>query len=127
MEKRCRILALSVACVLCILIGGGSAFAVDIPEKLKDMPLYQGSTVRQAMDMTNHAMLIATVNASGDAIADFYKKAMLAKGWKVAFQAEREDMKLIHFQKDKQLFQVAIQPPKGAGETTYNLLLSAQE
>jgi len=127
MEKRWRIPALAVACALCILFGGGPALAVDVPEKLKDMPLYQGSTVRQAIDMTNHALLIATVKASGDAIADFYKKAMVAKGWKLAFQAEQEAMKLLHFQKDKMLFQVAIQPPKGAEEVTYNLMLSEQQ
>lgn len=124
MEKRWRILALAV---LCILFGCGLAFAVDVPEKLKDMPLYQGSTVRQAMDMTNHSMLIVTVKASVDAISDFYKKAMATKGWKLAFQAEQEEVKLIHFQKDKMFFQVTIQLPKGAEQTTYNLLLTEQQ
>ncbi len=127
MEKRWRILALAVACTLCILFDGCRAFAVEVPEKLRDMPLYQGSTVRQAIDMTNHAMLVATVKAGGDAIADFYKKAMAAKGWKLAFQAEQEDIKLINFQKDKMVFQVTIQLEKGAEETTYNLLWTSRE
>jgi hypothetical protein len=127
MNKRWNILALAVAFALCILFIGGPAFAVDVPEKLKDIPLYQGSTVRQAMDMTNHTMLIATVKASGSDVADFYKKAMAAKGWKLAFNAEQEEMKLLHFQKDKMVFQVTIQIPKGEEETTYNLVLTAQQ
>ena len=127
MKKRWNILALAVAFALCTLFVGGPASAVDVPEKMKDIPLYQGSTVRQAMDMTNHSMLVATVKASDSDVADFYKKAMVAKGWKLAFNAEHEDMKLLHFQKDKMVFQVTVQIPKGGEDTTYNLVLTAQQ
>ena len=84
MEKRWRIWAFAVVSTFCILFSVGPAFAVTVPDKLKDIPLYQGSTVQQAMDMENNAMLSATVKARIDAIADFYKSVMPEKGWKVA-------------------------------------------
>jgi hypothetical protein len=126
MEKRWGIWAFAVVSTFYILFSVGPAFAVTVPEKLNDIPLFQGSKVQQAMDMENHAMLSATVKAKVDAIADFYKNAMQGKGWKVAFQAEQEDMKIIQFKKDKQLLQVTIQLEKGAEEATYNLLMTSQ-
>ncbi|HYA41501.1 MAG TPA: hypothetical protein VEF34_09375 [Syntrophobacteraceae bacterium] len=127
MEKRWRNLAFAGVCTLCILFCSTAAFPVDVPEKLKDIPLYQGSTVKQAMDMANHAMLVAAVKAKGSAIADFYKNAMKAEGWKVAFQAEQEDMMLIHFQKGKRMVQLTIQLEKGGEATTYNLMTTSED
>ncbi len=127
MGKSLRILRLAAVCVFCVLFGIGPALgAIDIPEKLKDIPLYQGSRVQHAMDMDTSAMLTATVDANSDAIADFYKNTMKAKGWKVAFQAEQENVKIIHFQKDKQVFQITIQNEKEGGATTYNMVITAQ-
>ena len=126
MEKRWGILAFAVMCVFCILSAAGSAFAVEVPEKLRDIPLYQGSTVQQTMDTTDNVLLVAAVKAKGDAIANFYKNTMTAKGWKVAFQADQEDVKIIHFRKDKLLFQVTIQLENGEEATTYNLFMTSQ-
>jgi hypothetical protein len=126
MEKRRGICALTVLCSVFVLLGAGTAFAVDVPEKLKDIPLYQGSTVQQALDMQNNVMLVAAVNAKGSDIADFYKKTMTAKGWKVAFQAEQNDVKIVHFQKDKLVFQVTIQLENGGEAKTYHLMMITQ-
>jgi hypothetical protein len=127
MGKSFGILRLAAVCVFCVLFGIGSALgAIDIPEKFKDIPLYKGSKVQHAMDMDTNAMLTATVDAKSDAIVDFYKNTMKAKGWKVAFQAEQENVKMIHFQKDKQIFQITIQNEKEGGPTTYNMVITAQ-
>jgi hypothetical protein len=126
MEKRRGIWALTVLCSVFVLLGAGTAFAVDVPEKLKDIPLYQGSTVQQALDMQNNVMLVAAVKAKGSDIADFYKKTMTAKGWKVAFQAEQNDVKIVHFQKDKLVFQVTIQLENGGEAKTYHLMMITQ-
>jgi len=125
-EKKRRNLVFTTACTLCVLFGSIMAFAVDVPEKLREVPLYQGSTIRQAMDMANSAMMTATVNAKPGAISDFYKKTMTAQGWKVIFQAEQEDVKIVHFQKDKRIFQVTIQIEKGKDESTYHLMMTSQ-
>ena len=116
--------ASAAVCLFCILFGAGLALGViDIPDKLKDIPLYQGSKVQQAIDMENYAMIAASVKAKPDAIADFYKNIMVEKGWKLAFQSEQEDTKIIHFQKDKQVFQLTVSIDKKAEETTYTLML----
>ena len=66
MDRRMRVLVLSVAVVVCVLYALGPAFgAIDVPAKLKDIPLYEGSRIVHAMDMENNAMLSATVKASG--------------------------------------------------------------
>jgi L-lactate utilization protein LutC len=140
--------ASAAVCLFCILFGAGLALGViDIPDKLKDIPLYQGSKVQQAIDMENYAMIVASVKAKVDAIADFYKNMMVEKGWKFVSQSEQkytedtkvsrfqngkqvfqsqsehEDTKVVHFQKDKQVFQLTVSIDKKAEETTYTLML----
>ena len=115
------------ACAVCILFGLGSAFAaIDIPAKLKDVPLFQGAKVEHAMDMENHAMVTAKVKAKPEAVAEFYKGAMQGKGWKIFMQAEQDNVKLIHFRKDNQMLQVSIQTEEGEEETTFNLVMTSQ-
>lgn len=127
MGKSLGILRLAAVCVFCILFGIGAALAgIDTPEKLKDIPLFQGSKVQHAMNMDTTAMLTATVDAKSDAIADFYKNSMKSKGWKIAFQAEQENVKMIHFQKDSQVFQITIQNEKEGDATTYSLMITSQ-
>ncbi len=119
--------ASAAVCLFCILFGAGLAVgAIDIPDKLKDIPLYQGSKVTQAINMENHAMIVASVKAKADAIADFYKNIMAEKGWKLVFQSGQEDTKIIHFQKDKQVFQLTVTGEKKAEETTYTLMFASQ-
>ena len=140
--------ASAAVCLFCILFGAGLALgAIDIPDKLKDIPLYQGSKVQQAIDMEDYAMIAASVKAKADAIADFYKNIMVEKGWNLASQSEQrhtedtrvshfqngkqsfesqsehEDTRLIHFQKGKQVFQLTVSSDKKAEETTYTLML----
>ena len=127
MGKRWRSSVSAAVCLVCILFGAGLALgAVDIPDKLKDIPLYQGSKVQQAINMDNHAMIIATVKAKADAIADFYKNLMAGKGWKLAFQSDQEDAKILHFQKDKQVFQLTVSSEKKSEEITYTLMVTSQ-
>ena len=127
MDKRTRVFLLSVAVVACVLYALVPAFgAIDVPAKFKDIPLYDGSKVIQAMDMDNNAMLSATVKASADAVSEFYKNAMKASGWKLAFQMDQDNAKVLHFQKGKQLFQVTIQVEEKDALTTYNLVITSQ-
>ena len=127
MGKSWGVFRLAAVSMFCVLFSIGPALgAIDVPEKLKGIPLYAGSRVQHAMDMDSSAMLTATVDAKGDAIADFYKNTMKEQGWKVAFQAEQENVKIIHFQKAKQMFQLTIQNEKEGGPTTYNLVISNQ-
>ena len=127
MDRRMRVLVLSVAVVVCVLYALGPAFgAIDVPAKFKDIPLYEGSRIVHAMDMESNAMLSATVKASADAVAGFYKNAMKERGWKLAFQMEQDKAKILNFQKDKQTLQVVIQVGEKDELTTYNLVIASQ-
>ena len=127
MVKRMKICVLSVAVVVCVLYALGSAFgAIDVPAKFKDIPIYDGSKIIHAMDMDSNAMLSATVKASADAVSDFYKNATKGKGWKLAMQMDQDNAKVLHFQKDKQVFQVTIQFEEKDALTTYNLVIASQ-
>ena len=100
MDSRMRIFVLSVAVAACVLCALGPAFgAIDVPDKFKDIPLYEGSKIVHAMDMENNAMLSATVKASADAVAEFYKNAMKASGWKLALQMDQDKAKMPAFSK----------------------------
>jgi hypothetical protein len=127
MDSRMRIFVLSVAVAVCMLYALGPALgAIDVPAKFKDIPLYDGSKIVHAMDMENNAMLSATVKASADAVAEFYKNAMKGSGWKLAFQMDQDKAKILHFQKGKQILQVTIQTDEKDALTTYNLVIASQ-
>jgi len=125
MDKRTRVFLLSVAVVACVLYALGPAFgAIDVPAKFKDIPLYDGSTIVHAMDMENNAMLGATVKASADAVSEFYKNAMKGSGWKLVFQMDQDNVKVLHFQKGNLFLQVTIQSDEKEALTTYNLVIA---
>jgi|SRR5208337_4071312 len=127
MDKRTGFFLLSVTVVACVLYALRPAFgAIDVPAKFKDIPLYDGSKIIQAMDMDNNAMLSATVKASADAVSEFYKNAMKRSGWKLVFQMDQDNAKVLHFQKDKQVLQVTIQVEEKNALTTYNLVITSQ-
>lgn len=126
MKKASRILALAVMGAFCVLLTAGIAFGIQIPEKLKGIPLYQGSTVQQTMDMTNQTMLIAVVEAKSEDVAAFYRKTMNEKGWKTAFQMAAKSAETMQFTKDKQILQITVQQDKGASTTTYTMALSSE-
>ena len=127
MDKRMRAFVLLLAVAAGVLYVMGPAFgAIDVPAKFKDVPLYAGSKIVHAMDMENNAMLSATVKASADAVSEFYKNAMKERGWKLAFQMDQDTAKVLHFQKDKLVFQVTIQANENDALTTYNLVIASQ-
>lgn len=126
MEMKSR-LAFAAVCAVCIIFGlSCTVAAIDVPAKLIDIPLYQGSKVEQAMDMQNHSMVTLKVNAKPEDIAVFYKSAMEGKGWKTLFQAEQEGVRVINFQKDNQMLQLSIHTEKKEDATTVNLVLTSQ-
>jgi hypothetical protein len=127
MVNKMRVYVLSIAVVACVLYALGPAFgAIDVPAKFKNIPIYEGSKIIHAMDMDANAMLSATVKASADAVSEFYKNAMKASGWKLAMQMDQDNAKVLHFQKDKQIFQVTIQFEEKDALTTYNLVIASQ-
>jgi hypothetical protein len=127
MRKRIEIYALLALGALCILFGGSKAFGIEVPEKLKGIPLFKGSTIEQSMDMGKGSMLNATVDADGEAVSEFYKKEMSAKGWKTAFSMDQGDSKVINFQKDDMVFQVSVQTEKDKHKTNYQLFMTSNK
>jgi hypothetical protein len=126
MVKRMRVCVLSAAVVVFALCTLGPAVgAIDIPAKFKEIPIYDGSKIIHAMDMETNAMLIATVKANSDSVYEFYKNAMKGSGWKLAMQMDQDNTKVLHFQKDKQVFQVTIQFEEKDALTTYNLVIAS--
>ena len=112
---------------LYLCVGFGLAFgAMEIPTKLKEAPIYSGSKIVQVMDMDNNSMAMLTVKADREALLDFYKQSMKAKGWKVAFQAEQEDNAMVHFTKDNQTIQLTVQNGDEEGMLQYHLLAVGQ-
>lgn len=113
--------------VFYLFVGFGSAFAaMELPEKLKEVPLYSGSTIVQVMDMGDSSVAMMNVKADREAFLGFYKKSMQAKGWKVAFQAEQEDNAMIHFTKDNQIIQLNVQKGEETGMLQYQLISAHQ-
>ena len=109
--------------VICLLVGFELAFgAMELPEKLKEAPLYPGSKIQQIMDMGVQSMAILSVKADRDVLLDFYKQNLKSKGWKIAAQFEQEDGAGITFSKDRQLIQVAVGKGEEEGILQYQLI-----
>lgn len=118
-----KMIATAAIGVYLVLICAASVFSIDIPAKLKDIPLFEGSKVQHAMDTGNAAMLGATVKTKAAAVADFYKKVMKDKGWKSIFQMQSEDGQVIHYQKGSEICQINFQEDDEG--TTYNIVISS--
>lgn len=123
--QRKRIVSIVAASLFCCLFALTPALAaVDLPDKLKSVPLFPNSTVQQSMDMGNAVMATAVVkSAKLDAVADFYKGKMKEKGWKISLQAQQENVQMIQFQKDNQMLHVQVQAEDD--EITYNMVLQS--
>jgi len=94
--------------------------AMDLPNKLAQVPVFSGAKIVQVMDMGNSAMAMLEVKADNQALMKFYKKEMEGKGWKTAFQAEQEDNAIIHFTKDNQTIQIST--GKDGDKTSYQMV-----
>lgn len=110
--------------VLLLMAVSVALAAMDLPEKLRDVPLYPDSKIEQTMDMESHVMATMKVHTRQEAILDFYKKTLEARGWKVVFQAQQEDSSMIHFQNDKKMLQLVVQSDNQEGTITYSLIMA---
>lgn len=124
-KRRAVCVVLLQVVILCMGLGPACA-AMEIPDKLKEIPLYSGSKTLQVMDMGNNSMAMFSVKADREAIVEFYKQNMKAKGWTVAFQTEQEDAAVIHFMKDGRTIQIAVHKGDEPGTVQYHLLSVSQ-
>lgn len=126
MFRRRGIRTILALCSACILFGTACALAaVELPAKLKEIPLFPNSKVEQAMDMEGTAMgSLRCKGTNVDAVAEFYKTAMKEKGWKMVFQAQQEDTQVVHFQKDSRLLHINVQADGDA--VVCNMIMQAK-
>ena len=109
--------------LISLLVGFELALgAMELPEKLKQVPLYPGSKIQQIMDIGVQSMAILSVKADRDALLDFYKQNLKPKGWKIAAQFEQEDGAGITFSNDRQLIQMAVGKGEEEGMLQYQLI-----
>jgi hypothetical protein len=122
MEAKRRI-AFGLSQVISLLVGFQLAFgAMELPEKLKQVPLYPGSKIQQIMDMGPQSTAILSARADRDALLDFYKQNLKSKGWKIVAQFDQEDGAGITFSKDRQLIQIAVKKGNEEGMLQYQLI-----
>lgn len=109
--------------VACLLAGFALAMgAMELPEKLKEVPLYSGSKLRQIMDTGPQSMAILSVKADQDSLLEFYKQHLKGKGWKIVAQFEQDDGAGITFSKDPTLIQLVVGKGEEEGMLQYQLI-----
>jgi hypothetical protein len=100
--------------------------AIELPEKLKDVPTYPGSKIQQVMDYGLQCMVVCTVKAGGDAVVDFYKQSLQTKGWKVVAQVQDQDSQGATFSRiqreERQVIQLTVGKPNAQGMIEYQLI-----
>lgn len=114
--------ACMAACAICLFLCAGLACAIDLPDRLKDMPVFPGSKVQQSMNMETGAMATLKVKSQISEVADFYRDNLKSKGWKVIFEAEQENSQVIQFQKDKRTLALSVGADEG--DVVYNFIMS---
>jgi hypothetical protein len=99
--------------------------AMELPEKLSQVPVFSGSKIIQVMDMGDNSMAALEVKADRDALIKFYKDEMKGKGWKTVFQAEQEDSAVLHFMKDNKTIQISANKEE-EGKLSYQMVFMGQ-
>lgn len=99
--------------------------AMELPDKLSQIPVFSGSKIIQVMDMGDNSMAALEVTADRDALIKFYKDEMKGKGWKTVFQAEQEDSAVLHFMKDNKTIQISANKEE-EGKLGYQMVFIGQ-
>ncbi len=105
-----------------IFIAAYASAAVELPDKLKDIPSFPNSQIVQSMDMENHAMATFKVKgAKSEAVADFFRTKMKDKGWKISVQAQQGEGEMVQFTKEGQMLQLFVKTEDDG--VTYNMVM----
>lgn len=94
--------------------------AMDLPEKLKQIPLYPGSKLQQVTDLGAQAMATLSARGDQDSLLAFYKQQLNSRGWKTMAQFEQEGGAGITFSKNGQVLQLSVKKGDG-GSLLYGL------
>ena len=111
MNRKRAVPSFIVICAVSIFLGAGVAFAVDLPDAFKGIPLFPDSKVENVMDMPGHTMAtMAMQGAKPDAVADFYTEALKEKGWKADFRVLVKHTLRLQFQKEGKMLNINLEP-----------------
>lgn len=114
-------IAFRVLPIISFLFGVQLAFgAMDLPEKLKQIPLYPGSKLQQVTDLGSQAMATLSARGDQDSLLAFYKQQLNSRGWKTMAQFEEERGAGITFSKNGQVLQLSVKKGDG-GSLLYGL------
>jgi hypothetical protein len=98
------------------------AWAVAVPERMKDVPIYENATIVQAMEAEEFAQVVYTVSAELKKVIKWYKDIMLKKGWKVVMEMNMENNSILNLAKDNSTLVVNARVDQD-GQTTVHLVL----
>lgn len=120
-----RRFAVSALALAVLLIAHTAAAQVEIPQGLKDIPLYEAAKPVMAFADQGAETIAVEVKAKPADVAAFYKKHLLDKGFKLIMEMNQEDASLVAFKKDGMVVSITI-GEDGAGKTLYNIVKSKE-
>lgn len=113
--------------LLMLFVSGLAYAAMQLPDSMKEIPVFTGSKITQAMEMENTSTAMFTLKGQSDAVLDFYRQNMMSKGWKTVFQAEEEGSAIITFSSGKRMLQLSVHKQNDDGIVQYILVLTTQK
>ena len=109
-------------------INVASGKGVTVPDGFpKDIYLHDGAKVMTAMTMPQGQMLTLETADPADKVADAYRTAMSAAGWKQEMAMDSGTGKMLSYSKDKQQAQVTIDGDSDSARTTITIIASTGE
>jgi len=95
---------------------------VQVPPRMKDVPIYENATIVQAMEAEEFAQIVYAVSTEIKKVIKWYKDIMLKKGWKVVMEMNMENNSVLNLAKDN-LTLVVNTSVDQKGKTTVHLVL----
>jgi len=95
---------------------------VQVPPRMKDVPIYENATIVQAMEAEEFAQIVYAVSTEIKKVIKWYKDIMLKKGWKVVMEMNMEKNSVLNLAKDN-LTLVVNTSVDQKGKTTVHLVL----
>lgn len=90
------------------LFSGPVWAGAETPEKLRGIPIFEGSKVIQVIDGPKQWSAVMEVTANRDTVAEFYKKSLEADGWRTVSQSQYATGGVLQLEKGADVIQIAL-------------------
>lgn len=118
-----RLFAPASVLILLLCLSGVALAQPAVPDGIKELPRYSGAVAVSVMEAEGTSSAEFTVQASIDAVADFFNSELTSAGWAKVVEARQDDGAMLSFTQGRQSLTVGISP-QSDGKVSYAIILN---